>query len=108
MHRFLEGSVFFFGNRQSLSVYKRNGKTLDGFLQHKREYDDRLDGLKQRLETAEMRKKQMKDNEGEDAGRFEEVLEATELTQEIMNAFIDHVDVFEGDRIHIHWKFDPE
>ena len=55
-----------------------------------------------------MLKRQMKADEGEDAGRFEEVLETTELTQEIMNAFIDHVDVFEGDRIHIHWKFDPE
>lgn len=48
------------------------------------------------------------DDKGEGAGKIEEVLESTELTQEIMNASIDHVDVFEGDRIHIHWKSDPE
>ena len=88
--------------------YADGKMSREDFLQYKRDYDDRLDELKQRLETAEMRNRQMKDKEGEDAGRFDEVLEATELTQEIMNAFIDHVDVFEGDRIHIHWKFDPE
>ena len=88
--------------------YADGKMSREDFLQHKKQYDERLDGLKQRLETAEMRKKQIKDNEGEDAWRFEEVLEAKELTQEIMGSFIDHVDVFEGDRIHIHWKFDPE
>ena len=28
--------------------------------------------------------------------------------QTVPAATIDHVDVFEGDRIHIQWKFDPE
>lgn len=88
--------------------YADGKMSCEDFLQYKREYDDRLEELKQRLETAEMRKRQMKADEGEDAGRFEEVLKTTELTQEIMNAFIDHVDVFESNRIHIHWKFDPE
>ena len=87
--------------------YADGKMSREDFLQYKREYDDRLEELKQRLETAEMRKRQMKADEVDDAGRFEEVLKTTELTQEIMNAFIDHVDVFEGDRIHIHWKFDP-
>ena len=86
-----------------------DGKTdRQSFLQAKKEYDERLDALKERLEEAEMRKKRMKDDEGEDAGRFEKVLEATELTQEIMGAFIDHIDVFENERIHIYWRFDPE
>lgn len=80
----------------------------DHFLRYKVKYDERLDGLKNKLEEAEMRKKQIALNEGEDKEKFEEVLAAKELTQEIMGAFIDHVDVFEGDRIHIYWKFDPE
>lgn len=88
--------------------YADGKMSREDFLQYKKEYDDRLEELKQRLETAEMRKRQMKADEGEDVGRFEEVLKTTELTQEIMNAFIDHIDVFEGDRIHIHWKFDSE
>ena len=88
--------------------YADGKMSREDFLQSKRDYDEKIDELKQRLDTAEMRKRQMKDNEVEDTGRFDEVLEATELTQEIMDAFIDHVDVFEGDRIHIHWKFDPE
>ena len=88
--------------------YADGKMSREDFLQYKREYDERVDELKQRLEMAEMRKRQMKDNEGKDAGRFDEVLEDTELSQEIMKAFIDHVDVFEGDRIDIHWKFDPE
>ncbi|MBR2256681.1 MAG: recombinase family protein [Blautia sp.] len=100
--------------KEKTSWMKLYDKYADGkmsredFLQYKRKYDDRVKRLKQRLETAEMLKRQMKADEGEDAGRFEEVLETTELTQEIMNVFIDHVDVFDGDRIHIHWKFDPE
>ena len=38
----------------------------EDFLRNRREYDDKVAGLKQRLETAEMRKRQMKDDEGDD------------------------------------------
>ena len=46
--------------------YADGKMSREDFLQHKSEYDDRVAGLKQRLETAEMRKRQMKDDEGDD------------------------------------------
>ena len=78
------------------------------FILHKRKYDEAIDQLKAKLE--EMEKQKREANRAERIGDvdFEPVLEAKELTQEIMDTFIDHVDVFENERIDIHWRFDNE
>ena len=46
--------------------YADGKMSREDFLRNRREYDDKVAGLKQRLETAEMRKRQMKDDEGDD------------------------------------------
>ena len=78
------------------------------FILHKGKYDEAIEQLKAKLE--EMEKQKREANRAERIGDvdFEPVLEAKELTQEIMDTFIDHVDVFENERIDIHWRFDNE
>ena len=78
------------------------------FLQYKNKYDGTTSQLKAKLEEAEKQKKET-DTAGNFSGTdFEPVLTATELTQEIMDTFIDYVDVFENEKIDIHWRFETE
>ena len=78
------------------------------FILHKGKYDEAIDQLKAKLEEAEKQKREANRTERISDVDFEPVLEAKELTQEIMDTFIDHVDVFENERIDIHWRFDNE
>lgn len=86
-----------------------DGKLVrEEFILHKGKYDEAIDQLKAKLEEAEKQKREANRTERISDVDFEPVLEAKEFTQEIMDTFIDHVDVFENERIDIHWCFDNE
>ena len=67
-----------------------------------RELEDRLKALKEKKE-AQVLKKESASHE-----KYREILEATELTQEIEEAFVDRVEVFEVGQLEIHLKMDSE
>ena len=78
------------------------------FLSFKKEYDATLRNPEEKLADLKRQKKAVDIEEGSEIETPGAVLEATELTQEILDTFIEYVEVFEDDRLDIHWRFDPE
>ena len=67
-----------------------------------RELEDRLKALKEKQEALALKK------ESASHEKYRGILETTELTQEIEEAFVDRVEVFEGGQLEIHLKMDSE
>lgn len=80
----------------------------EDFLKYKQEYDETVAGLNEKL--FEMREMQdaLTEADAIDLDEADAVLDAEELTQEILDAFVECVEVFDGGRMEIHWRFDPE
>ncbi len=81
----------------------------EAFISFKAQYDKDVGELEGRL--AKLREKQEVQALRKDAGtaeKYSEVLEATKLTDEIIDAFVDSVDVYEDERLEIHLKIDED
>lgn len=80
----------------------------EDFLKYKREYDETIAGLNEKLSGMRNLQDAMSAREGMDPDEADAVLDAEELTQEILDAFVERVEVFDSGRMEIHWRFDPE
>ncbi len=81
----------------------------DTFLSFKKAYDREVEELKGQL--ALLKEKQATEalrREAGDTEKYREVLAATELTNEIMESFVDAVDVFADGRLEMHLKIDED
>lgn len=77
----------------------------EDFLLFRKQYDETLEELKNRLSDIQEKEKLSVTFDQEEA---DAVLSATELTSDILDSFVESVDVFENNRIEIHWRFNAE
>lgn len=94
-----------------LKIYDEFAEDKTGrqeFLSFKKEYDATLRNLEEKLADLKRQKRAMDTEEGYELEAPDAVLETTELTQEILDTFVEYVEGFEDDRLDIHWRFDPE
>ena len=78
----------------------------EDFLKYKQEYDETIEGLNSRLSELRGLQDAMSDNDAMDQAECDAVLDATELTQELLDSFVECVEVFDSERMEIHWRFD--
>mgnify|MGYP002622843431 CR=1 FL=1 len=87
--------------------YSEDKISREEFLAFKKTYDEEVGSLEDRLEqlrakqAAQAMKKEMASSE-----TYREVMEAETLTEDIMNAFVEGVDVFGDGRLEIHLRAD--
>ena len=78
------------------------------FLAFKQEYDATLRNLEESMAELQRQKKVRDMEESSELEDPDAVLDAAELSQEILDTFDECVEVFEDNRLDIHWRFDPE
>lgn len=81
---------------------------LEAFLAFKQDYDATLKDLEKSMAELQLQKKARNIEESSELEDPDAVLDATELTQGMPDTFEECVEVFEDDRLDIHWRFDPE
>lgn len=78
----------------------------DDFLRYKQEYDETIEGLNARLSEMKELQDAITIEDTMDLSECDAVLNATELTQDILDAFVECVEVFDSERMEIHWRFE--
>ena len=78
------------------------------FMAFKQEYDATLRNLEESMAELQRQKKVREMEESSELEDPDAVLDAAELSQEILDTFVECVEVFEDNRLDIHWRFDPE
>ena len=77
----------------------------EAFLEFKKQHEEEMKELEDKLAKLRSRQEARAANrEPPSMEKYREILEAAELTQEIMNAFVEDVEVFGNGRLGIHLK----
>lgn len=76
------------------------------FLEYKKRYNKKVEELEGQLDKLKRAREAQEGNV--DFSEYKEVLKSEELTQEVLDAFVECIEVFEDNRMDIHWKFVTE